>query len=359
MSDAEPNPRHLLTRVVAAGRPAREPDAPLNAPIVPVSALHAGGPYEYAREGAPTTAAFEEALGEVEGGIAIAFASGMAAANAVFDTWPGGVTVVAPSAAYTGVAVRLRELDERGAINLRIVDAHDTKGVLAALDGAHTLWMESPTNPMLDVAELEVVIPEARRKGVRTVVDNTFATPIIQRPLEWGADIVLHSVTKSISGHSDLLMGALVTQDEEMAEKLRVRRVLLGAAPSAFDCYLALRGLRTLGLRVERAQANAIAITQAISAHPAIAKVRYPGFGTMAAIEVVGGAEAAERVCESVQVWTYATSLGGVESLLERRRRWPLESPRVPESLIRLSFGIEYESDLLADLQQALDRSQS
>jgi len=133
----------------------------------------------------------------------------------------------------------------------------------------------------------------------------------------------------------------------------------LGAAPSAFDCYLALRGLRTLGLRVERAQANAIAITQAISAHPAIAKVRYPGFGTMAAIEIVGGAEAAERVCESVQVWTHATSLGGVESLLERRRRWPLESPRVPESLIRLSFGIEYQSDLLADLQQALDHSQS
>ena len=359
MSDAEPQARHLLTRVVAAGRPAREPDAPLNAPIVPVSALHAGGPFEYAREGAPTTAAFEEALGEVEGGIAIAFSSGMAAANAVFDIWPVGVKVVAPSAAYTGVAVRLRELDERGAIDLCIVDAHDTEGVLTALDGAHVLWLESPTNPMLDVAELDVVIPEARSKGVFTVVDNTFATPILQRPLEWGVDVVLHSVTKSISGHSDLLMGALVTRNAELAEKLRVRRVLLGAAPSAFDCYLALRGLRTLGLRVERAQSNAIAITQAISTHPAITKVRYPGFGTMAAIEVVGGADAAQRVCESVQVWTHATSLGGVESLLERRRRWPLESPRVPDSLIRLSFGIEHESDLRIDLQQALTRAHS
>jgi cystathionine gamma-synthase len=332
------------------------PDAPLNAPIVPVSALHAGGPYEYGREGAPTTAAFEEALGEVEGGIAIAFASGMSAANAVFDTWPVGATVIAPSAAYTGVAVRLRELHERGAIDLRIVDAHDTQGVLTALDGAHTLWLESPTNPMLEVAELDVVIPEAHRQGVHTVVDNTFATPIIQRPLEWGTDIVLHSVTKAISGHSDLLMGALVTRDAELAERLRVRRVLLGAAPSAFDCYLALRGLRTLGLRVERAQMNAIAVTKAIGDHPAIARVRYPGFGTMAAIEVIGGADAAQRVCDSVQVWTHATSLGGVESLLERRRRWPLESPRVPESLIRLSFGIEHEADLLADLEQALDR---
>jgi cystathionine gamma-synthase len=269
------------------------------------------------------------------------------------------VKVVAPSAAYTGVAVRLRELDERGAIDLCIVDAHDTQGVLTALDGAQVLWLESPTNPMLDLAELEVVIPEARSKGVFTVVDNTFATPILQRPLEWGVDVVLHSVTKSISGHSDLLMGALVTRDAELAEKLRVRRVLLGAAPSAFDCYLALRGLRTLGLRVERAQSNAIAITQAISVHPAITKVRYPGFGTMAAIEVVGGADAAQRVCESVQVWTHATSLGGVESLLERRRRWPLESPRVPDSLIRLSFGIEHESDLRIDLQQALTRAHS
>ncbi len=355
MSGTDALPPHLLTQVVSAGRPAREPDAPLNAPIVPVSALHAGGPLEYAREGAPTTAAFEEALGAVEGGITIAFASGMAAANAVFDIWPQGAIVVAPSAAYTGVAVRLRELNARGAIDLRIVDAHDTPAVLASLPDAHTLWLESPTNPLLDVADLPVVLSEAQRMGVHTVVDNTFATPMIQRPLDWGAEIVLHSVTKSISGHSDLLMGALVTRDADLAEALRVRRVLLGAAPSAFDCYLALRGLRTLGIRVERAQENARAVTQKIAGHPAVTNVRYPGFGTMAALEIAGGPDAADRVCESVRVWTHATSLGGVESLLERRRRWPLESSRVPESLIRLSFGIEHLDDLLADLTQALD----
>lgn len=355
MAGTDPLQEHLFTRVVSAGRPDRAPDAPLNAPIVPVSALHAGGPLEYAREGAPTTAAFEEALGAVEGGTAIAFSSGMAAANAVFDIWPAGATVVAPSAAYTGVAVRLRELHERGVIDLRIVDAHDTAAVMSALPGAHTLWLESPTNPMLEVAELDRILPEAQRLGVQTVVDNTFATPIIQRPLDMGADIVLHSVTKAISGHSDLLMGALVTRDTDLAERLRVRRVLLGAAPSAFDCYLALRGLRTLGIRVERAEQTARAVTEAVAGHPAVTKVRYPGFGTMAALEVSGGAEAADRVSAAVRVWTYATSLGGVESLLERRRRWPLESTHVPESLIRLSFGIEHADDLLADLTQALD----
>lgn len=357
MSGSDPQHPHLYTRLVAAGRPPREPDAPLNAPIVPVSALNAGGPLEYAREGAPTTAAFEDALGTVEGGVAVAFASGMAAANAVFDTWPVGTVVVAPSAAYTGVAVRLRELHQRGAISLRIVDVHDTHAVLAQMSGANVLWLESPTNPMMEVADLAFLLPEATRLGIHTIVDNTFATPIIQRPLDLGANTVLHSVTKAIGGHSDLLMGALVSRDPALAEEFRVRRVLLGAAPSAFDCYLALRGLRTLGIRVERAQENARFVMAAISEHPAVEKSRYPGFGTMAAIEVVGGAAAAERVCASVQVWTHATSLGGVESLLERRRRWPLESELVPQSLIRMSFGIEHGADLLADLTVALNNS--
>ena len=347
-------PLSVQTIVVSAGRPPVEPGQPLNSPIVPASAFHAGGDIEYAREQAPTTSALEAAIGALEHGTAIAFSSGMAAANAAMDLVPMGAVVVAPSAAYTGVAVRLRELAAIGRIDLRIIEADDTAAISAACVGAHLLWLESPTNPMLQVADLPACIAAAHDAGALVLVDNTFATPILQTPLDLGADIVMHSVTKALGGHSDLLMGALVARDEDLAEQLRIRRVLLGAAPGAFDCYLALRGIRTLALRVERAQSTAIAIAARLEQHPAVSRVRYPGFGTMAAIELAGGAEAADTLCNSVRVWTYATSLGGVESLLERRRRWPLESTTVPESLVRLSFGIEGLEDLWADLDQAL-----
>ena len=326
----------------------------MNSPIVPASAFHAGGDIEYAREQAPTTSALEAAIGALEHGTAIAFSSGMAAANAAMDLVPMGAVVVAPSAAYTGVAVRLRELAAIGRIDLRIIEADDTAAITAACVGAHLLWLESPTNPMLQVADLPACIAAAHAAGAQVLVDNTFATPILQTPLDLGADIVMHSVTKALGGHSDLLMGALVARDADLAEQLRIRRVLLGAAPGAFDCYLALRGIRTLALRVERAQSTAIAVTARLEQHPAVSRVRYPGFGTMAAIELAGGATASDTLCHSVRVWTYATSLGGVESLLERRRRWPLESTTVPESLVRLSFGIEGLEDLWADLDQAL-----
>jgi cystathionine gamma-synthase len=208
---------------------------------------------------------------------------------------------------------------------------------------------------MLQEADLPACIAAAHEAGARVVVDNTFATPILQQPLTMGADIVLHSVTKAMSGHSDLLMGAVVARDTETADQMRGRRVLLGAAPSAFDCYLALRGLRTLAVRIERSQTNAREITARLAEHPAVSRVRYPGWGTIASIEVVGGAEAADRVCSSVRLWIHATSLGGVESLLERRRRWPLESSEVPDDLIRLSCGIESVDDLWQDLSSALD----
>lgn len=353
-SAAAAEPLSIDTVVVQAGRPPVAPDQPLNTPIVPASAFHAGGTTEYARETAPTTEALEQAIGALEGGTAIVYSSGMAAANAVMDLVPTGGIVVAPSAAYTGVAVRLRELAEIGRIGLRIVEADDTAAVAAACDGASLLWLESPTNPLLQVADLEACIEAAHDADAVVLVDNTFATPILQTPLAMDADIVLHSVTKAIGGHSDLLMGALVAADPELAERLRIRRVLLGAAPGAFDCYLALRGLRTLALRVERGQANARAIAAKLADHPAVETLRYPGFGTMASIEVRGGAAAADLLCESVRVWTYATSLGGVESLIERRRRWPLESARVPENLVRLSFGIENVDDLWVDLDRAL-----
>ena len=345
------------TLVVSAGRPPAGPDQPLNTPIVPASSFHAGGTVEYAREAAPTTSALEAALGALEHGTAIAFSSGMAAANAVMDLVPPGAVVVAPSAAYTGVAVRLRELAGLGRIELRIIEADDSDAVERACEGAHLLWLESPTNPLMQVADLPAGIRAAHGAGALVLVDNTFATPILQTPLDLGADIVLHSVTKGLGGHSDLLMGALVASDPDLAERLRIRRVLLGAAPGAFDCYLALRGIRTLSVRVERAQQNAQAITAWLQGHPAVDVIRYPGFGTMAAIDVAGGEQAAELLCHSVRVWTFATSLGGVESLLERRRRWPLESARVPPGLVRLSFGIEGVEDLWTDLDQALRRT--
>lgn len=349
----------LSTLAVTAGRPPREPDAPLNTPIVPASSFIAGGPTEYAREGGPTVFAFEELIAALESvnletpAQAIGFSSGMAAADAVLDLVPIGGRVIAPTTTYTGVAVRLRELADRGAIELHLVDVTDTTAILEQIStGAHTLWLESPTNPLLEVADLATCLPAARAAGIRTVVDNTFATPILQRPLELGADVVMHSATKSLSGHSDLLMGALVTSDADLAEQLRTRRILLGAAPSAFDCYLAIRGIRTLALRIERAQSNANFLADKLHAQDKVSKVRH--FGTMVSIEFGGDVPRAERVCSSTRVWAHATSLGGVESLLERRRRWPLEAAHVPDDLVRLSVGIEDPTDLWADLETAI-----
>lgn len=343
------------TFVVTAGRPERVPDAPLNTPIYPASSFIAGGPMEYARYDSPTSHALEDVIGGLEGGLATVFSSGMAAANAALDLVPMGAVVVAPSAAYTGVAIRLRELEGIGRIQLRVVEVDDTAAVIAACAGAKLLWLESPTNPMMQVADLPTCIAAAHANGALVLVDNTFATPVLQQPIALGADIVMHSVTKALSGHSDLLLGALIATDPELSEQIRNRRVLMGALPSAFDCYLALRGIRTLAVRIEKAQATAQLITDLLNQHPAVCRVRYPGSGTMAAIEITSGAEAADAVCSGTRLWAYATSLGGVESLLERRRRWPLESETVPLNLIRLSFGIENADDLWRDLKQALD----
>lgn len=340
--------------VVGLGRPERGPDAPLNTPIVPASSFHAGGPMGYAREDAPTSRALEDALGVLEGGEAVVFASGMAAANAVMDLVPAGGLVVAPSSAYMGVAARLRELADVGRISLRVIDLDDTDSLHAAFVDAALVWLESPTNPLMQAIDLANTVAVAKQHGAKVIVDSTFATPLRQQPLSVGADFVMHSLTKSISGHSDLIMGAIIARTGEDAELLRSRRVLMGGVPSAFDCFLVLRGMRTLALRVERGEANAQEIVRRLTAHPKVSEVRYPGWGTMAAFELHGDAELAERVCESVQIWTYATSLGGVESLIERRRRWPSEASVVPVDLIRISCGIEHVDDLWDDLAHAL-----
>ncbi len=353
-SDSSDESLSIETLVVHAGRPLAAPDQPLNAPIVPASNFHGGGSLEYAREKAPTTSALESAIGALEHGHAIAFSSGMAAANAALDVLTAGAVVVAPNVAYSGVSARLAELAQTNRIKLRTVDVTDIEAIRTACEGADLLWLESPTNPLLEVADLPQCIEIARAAGALILVDNTFATPILQTPLVMGADIVMHSVSKALSGHSDLIMGALVASSSELAEHLTERRALLGAVPSAFDCFLALRGIRTLAVRIERGQASAKIIYDRLAADTRIERVRYPGFGTMMSIELAGGARAADQLCQSVRIWTFATSLGGVESLLERRRRWPQESDLVPEGLVRLSFGIEAVEDLWHDLDQAL-----
>ena len=356
--------------VVAAGRPPAEPDAPLNPPVVLASTFHAGGRLEYAREATPTGEAFEEVVGVLEGGTAVAFASGMGAVNAVLDLVPAGGVVVAPSHAYTGVAVRLDELADAGRLVVRRVAMSDAAAIAAAVEGASLLWLESPTNPMMEIADIVAAASAARAAGVITLCDNTFATPLLQQPLALGCDIVLHSATKFLAGHSDVLLGVVVAADPDLAESLRGRRVLLGAAPGAFELYLALRGVRTLALRVQRGTESAQVLAERLAVHPAVAQVRYPGlpddpghalassqmrgFGAMLSFDLAGSAAQADAVCEATRLWTHATSLGGVESLLERRRRWAREALDVPESLVRLSVGIEDVEDLWRDLDAAL-----
>ena len=349
------------TRVVALGREAATPGQQVGAPLVLSSTYHAGGDVMYARSGNPTWSAFEEALGDLEGGEALVFASGMAAVSAALSLLPHGGTVVAPDAAYNGVVATLAAREADGSATVRRVDVTDTDAVLAALDGADLLWLESPTNPLLEVADLPTLLAAARERGVLSVVDNTFATPLLQRPLEDGADLVVHSVTKYLAGHSDVLLGAVVTTSSDagraLHERLLTHRTINGAIAGPMEVWLALRGLRTLHLRVERAQASARDLAARLATHPGVTRVRHPGWGGILSIEVAGGAEAAQRVCESTRLWVHSTSLGGVESQLERRRRIPNEPPQVPEDLVRLSVGIEDVDDLWNDLAQALDRA--
>ena len=349
------------TRVVALGREEAAPGGQVGAPLVLTSTYHAGGDVVYARSGNPTWSAFEAALGDLEGGDALVLSSGMAAVTAALSLLPHGGTVVAPDAAYNGVVATLADREAQGSARVRRVDVADTDAVLAALDGADLLWLESPTNPLLEVADLPALLAAARERGVLSVVDNTFATPLLQRPLELGADVVVHSVTKYLAGHSDVLLGAVVTPDTDAGrahhQRLLTHRTLHGAIAGPMEVWLALRGLRTLALRVERSQASALDLAARLREHPAVERVRHPGIGGIVSIEVAGGAEAAERVAAATRVWVHSTSLGGVESQLERRRRIPSEPVRVPENLVRLSVGIEDVEDLWRDLAQALDQA--
>ena len=378
---AAPAGLHPETAVICAGRPGHAAGGPLNSPVVLASNFHAGplaalgtgqDSRAYSRTDAtPTWEALETAVGQVEGGHAVAFSSGMAAIAAVLDLVPAGGRIVAPADCYFGVGELLEDARQQGRWAVGRVDLTDTAAVQAAADGADLLWLETPSNPLMDIADLPALCAAGREAGAIVGVDSTFATPLLQQPLALGADVVVHSATKFIGGHSDLLSGLAIARDQALAGRLRHRRGMTGATPGALEAFLALRGLRTLALRLDRGQANAGELARRLDQHPAVSRVRYPGlpgdpghrtaaaqmagFGAVLAFEVAD-ALTADRLCDAVRVIVHATSLGGVESTIERRSKLPGQE-HVPPGLLRLSVGCEHIDDLWNDLNSALEQA--
>lgn len=357
------------TLAVTAGRADPIPGGPLNVPPVLASSFHAGSEQSYARDGNPTWQAFEAAIGALEGGTAVSFSSGMAATSAILEGLPPTGRVVMADSAYSEVRGMLAEREAAGRLRATFTDPIDTDAMIASLPGADMLWLDAISNPLLDVPELDVLARAAHDEGVLVVVDATLATPVLQRPLALGADLVVHSATKAIGGHSDLLLGVAVARTQETAARLGDARTMFGAVPGTFEAWLALRGLRTLPLRVERAQATASRLAADLASREEVKWVRYPGLaldpahgaaerlldgpGTMIAFEIEGGVERAEAFCEAVGLITHAASLGGVETLIERHGRW-CSASHVPSGLLRLSVGCEHPDDLWRDLDHAL-----
>lgn len=345
---------HPESRAIAAGRPLREAGAAMNAPIS-LNSTYAAGGIGYGRFGNETWSALEEAITSLEGGSStLAFSSGMAAITAALSLLPHGAPIVASDQGYSGTMAILRKYHEQGRLEVRFVNIANTPDVFEALIGAAFLWIESPTNPGLDVAEMALIIGEAKKRNMGVAVDNTFATPLNQLPLEMGADISMHSVTKYLAGHSDVILGSLTVKDPALHNRLLEARTIQGAIPGPFESWLALRGIRTFPLRFRAAEKNAQEILLRLQEHPRISRVRYPGFGAIISFEADCTADIAEQICESSTLITNATSLGGVETTWERRRRWALESESVPENLIRLSVGCEHIDDLWSDISGAI-----
>lgn len=355
--------------LVSAGRPS-EPGEPLNVPPIPASNFLIGSGRAYSRDDAtPTWEALEDIVGGLESGRAVAFASGMAAVAAVFDQLSAGAVVALPDDCYQGVAGLAAAGAERGRWSVQRLAVDDTAGWIRACGVADLIWLESPSNPLLTVADLEAIGAAPRKPGAIVAVDNTFATPLNQQPLELGATVSLQSATKFIGGHSDLLAGVATTRDDALWLALRASRELHGATPGTLEAFLAVRGARTLALRLQRAQQSAATLATRLEGHPLVTRVRYPGlpshpthatarrvlqgFGTIISFDLLGGAELADEVCRTVRLIRHATSLGAVESTMERRAAIPGQR-HLPPSLLRLSVGIEDADDLWADLDAAI-----
>ncbi len=378
------------TLAIHAGQ---EPD-PLTGAVVPpiyqvstyaqdgVGGLRGG--YEYSRSANPTRTALQECLAALEApagetAMALAFASGLAAEDALIRTvCAPGSHVVIPDDAYGGTYRLFSKVAHAWGVTHSPVALRDLSAVRAAMRPGETrlLWVETPTNPLLTVADIAALAEIAHEAGALLVVDNTFASPYLQQPLALGADVVVHSTTKYLGGHSDVIGGALVVRDPELGEQLAFHQNAMGAVPGPLDSWLVLRGIKTLGVRMDRHCANARQVVEALTEHPAVSEVLWPGlpdhpghdvavrqmrdFGGMVSFRVHGGVDTALKVCRSTNIFILAESLGGVESLIEHPARMthasasgsPLE---VPDDLIRLSIGIETAEDLVADVLGALD----
>ncbi|QES43523.1 cystathionine gamma-synthase [Streptomyces venezuelae] len=336
------------------------------------------GGYEYSRSANPTRTALEENLAALEGGRrGLAFASGLAAEDCLLRTLLSpGDHVVIPNDAYGGTFRLFAKVVSRWGVEWSVADTSDPEAVRAALtDRTKAIWVETPSNPLLGITDIAAVAQIAREAGVRLVVDNTFASPYLQQPLALGADVVVHSMTKYMGGHSDVVGGALVVNDAELGEELAYHQNAMGAVAGPFDAWLVLRGIKTLAVRMDRHSENATKVTEMLTRHARVSGVLYPGlpehpghevaakqmrsFGGMVSFRVEGGEEAAVEVCNRAKLFTLGESLGGVESLIEHPGRMTHASVvgsalEVPGDLVRLSVGIESADDLVADLQQAL-----
>ncbi|MEY8014915.1 cystathionine gamma-synthase [Mycobacterium servetii] len=374
----------LATRAIHAGYPPDPATGAVNAPIYASSTFAQDGVgvlrggFEYARTGNPTRAALEASLATVEeGAFARAFSSGMAAADCALRAMlrPGDHLII-PTDAYGGTFRLIDKVFTQWGVGYTPVALADLDAVRAAITPqTRLIWVETPTNPLLSIADIAAIAGLGADRGARVLVDNTFASPALQQPLTLGADVVLHSCTKYIGGHSDLVGGALVTDDEELDAAFGFLQNGAGAVPGPFDAYLAMRGLKTLVLRMQRHGENALAVAQFLAEHPAVTTVLYPGlaghpghevasrqmrgFGGMVSVRMRGGRRAAQELCARTEVFILAESLGGVESLIEHPSAMTHASTtgsqlEVPDDLVRLSVGIEDVADLLADLDQAL-----
>ncbi len=373
---------HLETLVVHAGQ---SPDPATGAIVTPIyqtstfvhDALGVHKGYDYSRTANPTRAALERCLAALEAGAhCLAFASGMAATDTIVRLLTPGDHTLIGADVYGGTYRLFNSEWERFGLNFSIVDMTDLAAIEAAIrPDTRLIWLETPTNPLLSLADIPAAAALAHRRGILMCVDNTFATPYAQRPLELGADLVVHSTTKYLSGHNDVVGGAIVVRDAGLHERLAWLQGSAGAVPGPFDCWLTLRGLKTLALRMQAHSVNALAVARHLEGHPAIARVLYPGlpshpqhelarrqmgvFGGMLDVEMAGGEAAARYLCEQTRLFALAESLGSVESLIELPAVMTHASVvgtalAIAPSLVRLSVGIEHVDDLVADLDQAL-----
>ncbi|MFD7240519.1 cystathionine gamma-synthase [Streptomyces massasporeus] len=376
--------QHFETLAIHAGNTADPLTGAVVPPIYQVSTYKQDGVgglrggYEYSRSANPTRTALEENLAALEGGRrGLAFASGLAAEDCLLRTLlTPGDHVVIPNDAYGGTFRLFAKVVARWGVEWSVADTSDPASVRAALTPkTKVVWVETPSNPLLGITDIAAVAQVARDAGARLVVDNTFATPYLQQPLSLGADVVVHSLTKYMGGHSDVVGGALVTADAGLGEELAFHQNAMGAVAGPFDSWLVLRGTKTLSVRMDRHSENAVKVADMLTRHARVTSVLYPGlpehpghevaakqmksFGGMISFRVAGGEEAAVEVCNRAKIFTLGESLGGVESLIEHPGRMTHASVagsalEVPADLVRLSVGIENAEDLLEDLQQAL-----